>query len=277
MNTSDINSAYKPKLVVFGYYGTCALETPEGNEAFSKRFINEFAERVGITFGITEAIFAEKRALIEREPQKFGVEKNGSITAASTTNEMTLSVTCAQMILKDLDRMDRQWEECLESIRVACLPEYRLILSPHFVETVTKLHSEGISTCVISDDDPNEAARFFDYSARPTVFGHGKRMHLTKKEPDILPEWIDLHGLKRRIPLKKGHYYTILDLIRAKYQLNWDDMLIVGNSVELDLLIPVIMGACGCYISGINAPVHEIIWAREHPSVRTITSFPELL
>ena len=72
-----------------------------------------------------------------------------------------------------------------------------------------------------------------------------------------------LSGLDRPIFCKRPHYFDLLQRLRSERGLVWADFLVVGDIFELDLALPLILGANVALMRSPTTPSYEIRLPRD--------------
>ena len=111
---------------------------------------------------------------------------------------------------------------------------------------------------------------------KPLVRGFAQK-HVLTEWPSYVPEYVHFSGLERKIYTRRGHYVQTLHELMNVHAANWCNLLVVGDIAELDLAMPVTMGAYGLLIRGPNTSRHELAWATTHPRVQVIDSMHDIL
>lgn len=74
------------------------------------------------------------------------------------------------------------------------------------------------------------------------VHGFGKK-YFIDPEFDLVPESMELPGLERPVLLRRRKYHDLLDGLRTSIGAAWSDVCVIGDIFELDLALPMQMGA----------------------------------
>lgn len=273
----------KPKVVIFGFEGTCVCETAKGINAFHLAFIKGLAELLG---DMEPQALYEKFELawlkINRPDSQFGFELDGKVVASASATSTIGTMTCAQVVLRELEQDIRTWQGKLETLRLAHIEKQQLMISPGLLETLRELREQDILSYIVSSDHQDNAKKTLrnigpDHTwINRGVYGLAKKLTVTRL-PEFIPETVELQELNRPIHLRREMYHNILEIIRSRHHLEWEEILVVGDSVELDLILPVILGANGCLVVGINTPAYERNWALAHPTTCMTDTLPDIL
>jgi hypothetical protein len=94
---------------------------------------------------------------------------------------------------------------------------------------------------------------------------------------DSLPSHLDLPGLDRPVLLKRHEYYKVLDQLRIKEGVDWTDVWVFGDIFELDLSLPLSLGAQVGLIQNPFTPQWEIDYLTQHERGYLIRNLDEIL
>lgn len=93
-----------------------------------------------------------------------------------------------------------------------------------------------------------------------------------QRVPDLM--WID--NLARPVLLRRRLYFKTLESLRTKAQAKWKDVTVVGNIFELELALPLALGARVVLMGNEHTPLYEIAYLARHPRANIARSIPEL-
>ena len=82
---------------------------------------------------------------------------------------------------------------------------------------------------------------------------------------DALPASLQVPGLQRPILLRRANYFRVLNRIREEEKRSWSDMIVVGDIFELDLSVPISMGAHVGLMTSQFTPTYEREYLIAHP------------
>lgn len=269
------------KIIIFDFDGTCTIQTERGKNAFLDAFQECFARLLDIQPGMVKKRFEEERSGIRGKPGRYGWETDGKIVAPPTADIFIEARVCAQQILKSLGKNPDRWNVRLDHIYQTAYPACETVLRSELCELFKNLRAAEIPFHVVSDTNPSRIRnRLLDLGEdetwiSPLIYGHAQKF-LLADEPGHLPAYTRLDGLKRPVYLRRKKYFDILNTVRTNYGVEWGDILVVGDIAELDLIMPVTLGASALLVTGIHTPAHEITWANKHPRARTITYLNEI-
>lgn len=94
----------------------------------------------------------------------------------------------------------------------------------------------------------------------------GAKKYFTDPDFDLVPESLDVPGHLRPVLLRRPRYFDALDtaMERSGVQ-SWEDVTVIGDIFELDLALPMAMGARVGLLAGPYTPPYEIEFLKNHP------------
>jgi phosphoglycolate phosphatase-like HAD superfamily hydrolase len=93
---------------------------------------------------------------------------------------------------------------------------------------------------------------------------------------DAVPERLELAGLSRPVLLRRRAYYEVLERLLAEAGASWSELLVVGDIFELDLSLPLALGARVGLVVNDFTPAYERAYVEAHPRGRLLTSLAQL-
>jgi hypothetical protein len=91
---------------------------------------------------------------------------------------------------------------------------------------------------------------------------------------DGAPAELRLDGLARPVLLRRRKYHAVLaDLLGGR---GFDALTVVGDIFELDLAMPLALGARVGLVAGPATPPHELAYVEAHPRARVLHSLDEV-
>ncbi|MFN0247410.1 MAG: HAD family hydrolase [Kofleriaceae bacterium] len=107
------------------------------------------------------------------------------------------------------------------------------------------------------------------------VRGHARKFDVDDTWSGVAAE-LALPGLARPVLLRRRRYHDILaDILRAA-NATFADLVVVGDIFELDLAMPLALGARVGLVSSARTPVYERAFVAEHPRARMIDDLAEV-
>lgn len=107
------------------------------------------------------------------------------------------------------------------------------------------------------------------------AYGSAKKFELDD-DFDLIPESINIPNLNRPIYLRRRRYYDILLSILKTTKSDWKDLVVVGDHLEIDLILPHVLGAKIGLVVNDFTPKYEIDFVQNSPNSRIITDLKEV-
>ena len=111
------------------------------------------------------------------------------------------------------------------------------------------------------------------------VFGRAKK-YMIDRTLEAVPASIQLEGLTRPVLLQRGYYYGVLKRLLDESGLDFSQLVVVGDIFELDLALPLALGARVGLMVNQFTPKYEISYLKNHERghlVHHIEEIPPLL
>jgi FMN phosphatase YigB (HAD superfamily) len=112
----------------------------------------------------------------------------------------------------------------------------------------------------------------------PRVHGRAQK-YVIDDAFDLVPERLQLPGLARPVLLRRRAYFEVLDGLRRSAGATWAEVLVVGDIFELDLSLPLALGARVGLVVNDFTPAYERAFVEGHERgtlVATLARVPEL-
>ena len=107
------------------------------------------------------------------------------------------------------------------------------------------------------------------------VYGRAKK-YVVDDGFELLPSSFRIEGLGRPVLLRRQLYYERISTLLEEAGAGWEDLLVVGDIFELDLALPLHMGAqVGLVVNGFT-PAYELEYLDAHPRGHLIHSLREI-
>ncbi len=107
------------------------------------------------------------------------------------------------------------------------------------------------------------------------VFGRAQK-YLIDDDLHAVPASLPVPGLQRPVLLRRRVYFERLDALRQEQGVGWEDVLVVGDIFELDLSLPLALGARVALMAGPFTPDYERAFVAGHPRGHVLQSLAEL-
>ncbi|HRC59221.1 MAG TPA: hypothetical protein PKU97_25030 [Kofleriaceae bacterium] len=145
----------------------------------------------------------------------------------------------------------------------------RLIDRPVFVVTNSDTHAVASKIATLDREYPGVAR----LTAR--VHGFARKFDLDPAWDGVAPE-LTLPGLDRPVLLRRRIYHDMLAQVVAEAQGTFAELCVVGDIFELDLALPLALGARVGLVRGARTPEYELAFVRAHPRGRVIEDLADI-
>lgn len=107
------------------------------------------------------------------------------------------------------------------------------------------------------------------------VRGHARKFDVDDTWTGLEPE-LDLPGLDRPVLLRRRAYHDIMKAILDASGATFADLVVIGDIFELDLAMPLALGARVGLVSTPRTPPYERAFVEAHPRARIIDDLAEI-
>lgn len=269
-------------VVVFDFDGTATIPVPGGDEAFLLAHQTGFAKHVGMTVEWAAEQYASARRMIAADPNTYGWQVGGRLVAPALVDAFVEAQVCAQVVLKDMGEDPERWRGRLDTLYQDNYGTLVTAFRPEFLPTLSSLRARGVASYIVSNSNPVKVRERLEGLGEEGAWVHGvvhgfAQKYIVTSGPGLVPEWMNFPGLDRKVWLRKEAYYNVLLGILGSHGAQWEDLVVVGDIAELDLTMPVELGAQGYLVLGQNTPAYEKRWAEWHPRVQCIDRLDQVL
>ena len=139
---------------------------------------------------------------------------------------------------------------------------------------VTNSHTEPVRNKLRSLGETPEGECTLDWLVE-RVHGSAKK-YVLDDNFDAVPESMDLPGLPRPVLLRREKYHAVLNQLLVNHGLEWTDLVVVGDIFELDLSLPIAMGAKVGLLKNEFTPDYEQAFLEEHPLGGVLTAVEQI-
>lgn len=119
-------------------------------------------------------------------------------------------------------------------------------------------------------------------SSAPEAATLASRVRGQARKFDVSDEWegvpgeLAIPGLERAVLLRRAHYHGILKALLDDAGATFADLVVVGDIFELDLAMPLALGARVGLVASARTPPYERAFVEAHPRARVITDLAEI-
>lgn len=273
-------------MLILDFDGTLTDAEEEGRP-FRVGYLEDLATIVGASVeevtelidGFTEEMMANRDA--------HGWMFNGHLVAPASVDPYLRVMPVARMLLDHYDVIPK------ESTRSRMLdgilykynyPKSRICFREGAYEFLAS--REGTDTWIVTNSatDPvrNKVAELARQAGKPgsldwlveRVYGFGKK-YVIDSSWDGIAESMELPGLGRPVLLRRKRYFDLLETLRGEAGCGWADVRVVGDIFELDLCVPLHMGATVGLLANDFTPPYEQDYLRAHERGAVLGSLAE--
>lgn len=272
------------KLLVLDFDGTMTDAELEG-EPFKSGYLEDVATLTGRSMEDVNELATRFEAEVAADPDSHGWIYNGHIVAPASVDPYLRMMPVARKIFDAtnafMNEDDRTrlldgilYKYNYQKTRVAFRDGAGAVLraltgSKTFI--VTNSHTEPVRQKVQSLD--NGAGDLQWLVER--VYGRAKK-YVIDDDFSTVPNEMRLEGLNRPVLLRRRKYYEVLGELLSSNGLDWSDLVVVGDIFELDLALPLAMGATVGLVVNQFTPEYEKAFVSTHSRGKLLKSLDEI-
>ncbi|MBV8758295.1 MAG: HAD family hydrolase [Deltaproteobacteria bacterium] len=268
--------------------GTMTDAEAEGRP-FRDGYLEDLCMLVGRPTGDPEvlAIAEDTEALIASEPHNHPFLWMGRAVAPATVDPYLRMVPIAHRIL---DRYG-VFPDPVDRGRLLGSVLYKYNYAKTLGHPVFRAHAGevlralgGSSTWIVTNSDTHAVAGKVAALDRdtPGVAWLTSRVRGFARKFDVDDAWahapdsMALPGLERAVLLRRRAYFEILKSVLDEAGKTFEDLVVVGDIFELDLAMPLALGARVGLVLGPRTPAYEREFVTHHPRAKLITDLTEI-
>lgn len=295
-----IGIAKTKKIVIFDSDGTIS-PFPAQAASFIEKYPAKFAEAFELDAAVAAARLEEAGQKVLADPEHHGMRDTlGRVVAPGTADPYVFHRTKAGIVLDEFGLVTKaeEREHALHDLHKACYSN-TLVLQPGSRELIQESFTDpDLAVHVVTGSDTKQVTQKLEaqltpgtYLRKNLVFGNARKHVLTDESSQQVPgnyfrsmcrnvpEWIMVRGLNsREVFLRRGSYYMLLRQIMAQYPDRfYDDMIVVGDILEFDGMLPLMLGMHFVLVVGPTTRPWEIGYVKAHPNGHVVKSLQEAL
>jgi FMN phosphatase YigB (HAD superfamily) len=272
-------------MLVLDFDGTVTDAEAEG-APFREGYLEDLSVLTGKPIADVRAIAAEIEAAVQADPNAHGWIYDGRIVAPATVDPYLRVMPVARAVFDRFDVFkgadDRRrlldgilYKYNYQKTRIAFRPRAydllrALVGSDSYV--VTNSHTEPVQGKIQALGADAESLDWW----LPRVRGSAKK-YAVDDSFDAIEAELELPGLGRPVLLRRRLYHDALAALLAASGSSWAELLVVGDIFELDLALPLAMGARVGLIVNDFTPAYEQAFVVDHPRAALLRSLDEVL
>lgn len=262
-------------LLVLDFDGTMTDAEVEG-EPFRGGYLEDVAALVDLPLAQVEAMARAFEAEVAADPGRFGWIYGGRVVAPATVDPYLRIMPVARKI------MDATGSFLVEAERSRVLDA--VLYKYNYTKTVTAfrpgaaellggLRDSGFEAYIVTNSHTEPVQRKVRELAAGTgaldwlaarVTGRARK-YVIDASFETVPAELNVPGLERPILLRRRHYFEALSSLLERHGLDWEQLRVVGDIFELDLSLPMALGASVALVANPHTPPYEIAWLEAHP------------
>jgi hypothetical protein len=143
---------------------------------------------------------------------------------------------------------------------------------------------DGTRTWIVTNSDTHAVAgkvAALDRDA-PGVAWLTSRVRGFARKFDVDDAWtgapgeMTIPGLERSVLLRRRSYFEILTQVLAEAESSWGELVVIGDIFELDLAMPLALGARVGLVTSPRTPAYERAYVTAHPRAKLIEDLAEI-
>ncbi len=275
------------RLLVLDFDGTMTDAEAEG-APFRDGYLGDISALTGLPVGEVHALAERFEAEIAKAPEAHGWMFGGRIVAPATVDPYLRVMPVARRILDhagcfpDEDDRSRLLDAILYKYnytKTRDVPrpgalDVLLAVRDLPVYVVTNSHTEAVRRKVCAIGTGAGGDNRLDWLVE-RVHGRAKK-YVLDDGFDAVDEALALPGLNRPVLLRRRHYHDVLDALRVEIGCAWDEVLVVGDIFELDLALPLSLGARVGLLANAFTPAWERSYLADHPQGSLLTEITQI-
>ncbi len=271
-------------LLVLDFDGTITDAELEGSP-FRRGYLDDLAVLTGLSVDEVDALAAKFEAEVAADPQAFGWVYDGRIVAPATVDPYLRMMPVARKLFDHCGAFPDDGDRTRLCDGILYKYNYQKTLTAfrdHAAETLRGL--TGTTTYVVTNshtEPVRNKLRELDGGTGTLdwlierVHGRAKK-YVVDASFDAVDAELNLPGLDRPVLLRRRLYHTVLSELLERHGLGWSDLTVVGDIFELDLALPIAMGARVGLVVNQFTPDYEKAYVGGHERGRLLQSLDEL-
>lgn len=259
------------KLLILDFDGTFT-DAHEEARPFVQAFQADFYDLIGREVPIA---WAREEAEVLANPTRYGWRNNGIITAPAGADPY-LTVSCIAQNLCDLFGILKNEDTRSEVLQALYKKNYPLTRSaprPDAKRVLEALLARDLALAVVTNSRTDAvtaklAELAVEGAASLCVIGDAKKFVRDDSPRDAVFDGLTdmtLPGLDTRgVMIKRGHYYDVLQRLWQEHGADAESTLVCGDIFELDLALPLSLGARVHLVYHEQTPPYEVAFLRAH-------------
>lgn len=290
--------SFDPKervLVVFDFDGTLTDAEAEG-APFRAGYLDDIATLTGWERARIEVEAAAFEREVTANPDRYGWLFQGQIVAPATVDPYLRMMPVARHLLDQAEALmvtsDRErvldgllykynYQKTVTAFQEGAAETLGALITAGLLGArgelyvVTNSHTDAVQAKIAALDERSASELPSLHPLIERVHGRAKKYIVDSKFEQVARE-MTLDGLSRPILLRRRHYYETLDRLRTQAGVPWSQVWVFGDIFELDLCLPLSLGASVGLMTNPFTPQWELDHLRDHPRGHLLSSLSEV-
>lgn len=269
----------RTRLLILDFDGTMTDAEAEGGP-FRLGYLEDLATLTGLALEEVHVLAARFDAEVAAHQEMYGWMYGGHIVAPASVDPYLRIMPVARKILDHAGAIPSELDRSRLLDGILYKYNYQktvVAFRPGAAEFLEPLkQTPGLETYVVTNSHTEPVARKLDIlGARPDGSNglhwlaarvHGRaRKYVVEQAFDRVPESMQLPGLSRPILLRRPHYAQVLEQLCLQHHAQIQDVTVVGDIFELDLALPLALGARVVLLANAHTPGYERAFVSDHP------------
>ncbi len=286
-DSESIHPHTDKRMVIFDFDGTLTDAEQEG-QPFRAGYLDDLAVLTGWPREQIETEAIKFEAEVAANPERFGWMFKGQIVAPATVDPYLRMMPVARHLLDQAQALmtaqDRErvldgllykynYQKTVTAFRDHAGESLAELISQGHLSgeagelfVVTNSHTEAVQHKIAQLESQRQQADLGDPSLTPLierVFGRAQK-YIVDPSFDLVPESLSLPGLDRPVLLRRKHYFEVLNRLREQAGVPWSQVWVFGDIFELDLSLPIALGASVGLMANKFTPQWELDYLAAH-------------
>lgn len=278
----------RPQVLILDFDGTMTDAEAEAIP-FRQGYLQDIAALTGLPSHQVEVLTARFEEEIANSPETHGWTYEGRVVSPAMVDPYVRLTSVAHKIFDEVRVFPSETDRSrlLQVLFRYNYPKTMTVFRPGAMEVLAALYSE--TTYIMTNSHPDSVHT----KIGELTDSHCDNVHIwlwavdhivgdAKKyviDPNFgtIPESTMIPGLNRPVLLRRRHYYEALEQILRAHDANWEDLVVVGDVFELDLALPLALGARVGLAVNNHTPIYEQEFLAAHPRGCLILNLDEVI
>lgn len=269
-------------MLVLDFDGTITDAEREGVR-FRAGYLDDLATLTGRPSSEIHALASRFEAEIAKDPDHDGWLYNDHIVAPATVDPYLRIMPVARKILDACQTLGNATERgrLLDVLFKYNYPKTEIVFRPGARELLLALAGQAVHVVTNSHTEPvQKKIRTLSHDGDldwllDRVHGEARK-YVIDDDFTMVPVSMTLPGLSRPVLLRRRHYHDVLNGLLERAGETWRDLIVVGDIFELDLALPLAMGARVGLVVNQHTPGHEKDFLASEPRGHLIDTLAQV-